>query len=147
MRFNDSNDPDAVGKAILQHVTRIVEKHFSQAGRDLPLDKNPTSYWFLFGVRLSSALIPHTEVLKDPAYLAFLRGLFAEIFDYLLVACEGNPAVEMAELYRAFGAGMDGEPILPLLLPERAKPVMAEMDRILAANHEEDMRRQDQMGY
>jgi hypothetical protein len=59
----------------------------------------------------------------------------------------GNPAPEMAELYRAFGSGVHCGPILPLLLPDRACPQIEEMDAILHAQYEEDRRRADQMGY
>jgi len=142
-----AQDEEKAVTAILQHTIQIAERHSAQVGRILQIDRTPTSYWFLFGVRLSSALIPHTDVLRDTDNLAFLRGIFAEIFDFLMLVYDGDPAWELSELHRAFGSGITCGPILPLLLPERAQPVMEEAERILDAAHEEEMRRQDQMGY
>ncbi len=138
---------DKAVTAIIEYILQITERHFAQAGRELQIDRGPTSYWFLFGLRLHSALIKHTDVLQDADYLAFLRGLFADIFDFLMFAYEGKPALELAELYRAFGSGITCGPILPLLLPVTAQPIMAEVDRILEEYYEEERRRQDQMGY
>lgn len=128
--------------AIIGYVVQTVEEHFRQVGRQVLLDKTPTSYWFLFGLRLYSALIPDVQMLHDPDYLAFLRDLFAEIFDFLMYTYEGNPAPTMAELCRALGSST-----LILILPERARPQIEKMDAILDAHYEEDRRRQDQMGY
>jgi hypothetical protein len=142
-----ARDGEAAVQAIIRRVADIAAAHFARAGRDFHLDTEPTTYWFLFGLHFQSAIVPHADVLSDPDYRAFLRGLFAEIFDLLMVAYEGNPAYELAELYRAFGSGIECGPILPLLLPGKARPVMEEMDRIREAQYEEDRWRADQMGY
>lgn len=142
-----TREGDRTATAIIGYTTRIIEEHFARAGRDLNLDNRPTDYWFLYGVHLSSALVPHADVLDDPTYRAFLRAIFADIFDFLLFACEGDPAYELAELHRAFGSGIRCGPILPLLLPDRARDVMEEVDRLLTEWYEEDRRRADQMGY
>jgi len=142
-----AQEEDSAVAAVIQQVIQITEKHFAQAGRALQMERTPTSSWFSFGVRLRSALIPHTDVLHDADTLAFLRSLCAEIFDFLMFVYDSGPAREMAELDRTFGSGIRCGPILPLLLPDRAQSVMAEMNRILDADHEEEMRRQDQMGY
>lgn len=133
--------------AIIEYLVQIVDERVRQAGQNVLWDKGSTSYWFLFGLRLKGALIPHVNVLNDPDYLALMRDLFAEIFDFLMYAYRGDPALEMAELYRAFGSGIRCGPILLRLLPERARPQIEEMDEILDAQYEEDRRRQDQMGY
>lgn len=140
-------DEDAAARAAIVYATRMAEAYFARAGRDFPLRGQPTSSWFLFGLDLHGALIPHADVLSDPGYLAFLRELFADLFDFWMIACAGNPAPQMAELYRAFGSGIRCGPILPLLLPERARPQLEAVDAILEAQNEEDRRRQDQMGY
>jgi hypothetical protein len=141
------NGEEAMAKAVLRYAARMAEAHCVRTGRDFPMDREPTSSWFLFGLHLHGALIPHTDVLSAPEYLAFLRELFADLFDFWMVACAGHPAPQMAELYRAFGSGIHCGPILPLLLPERARPQIEEMEQILEAQYEEDRRRQDQMGY
>ena len=64
-----------------------------------------------------------------------------------MYAYGGNPAEQMAELHRAFGSGIRCGPILPLLLPAKAQPVIDEMNRILQEWYEDERRRQDQMGY
>jgi hypothetical protein len=138
---------DDAEKAILHHVIQIVEKHCAEYGLELKIDKKPTSYWFLFGVDLDAALIPHAGVLSDAGYLAFLRRLFEEIFDFLMFAYDGAPAYTIHELSRAFGFSISNGPVLQMLLPARAHPVLTAVREIADAEHEELMRRQDQMGY
>lgn len=138
---------DAKVTAIIAYIMQMAEQHFAEAGLELRINEEPTSYWFLFGVSLDCALIPHTRVLNDPGYLALLRALFEKIFDFLMYAYCGDPAAELSELYRAFGSGLDCGPILPLLLPASAQTVMVEVDRILDAYYEDSRLRADQMGY
>ena len=142
-----SAEYDEAEKAILQHVIQIVEKHGAEYGVELKIDRKPTSYWFLFGVDLDAALIPHAGVLSDAGHLAFLRRLFEEVFDFLMFAYDGAPAYTIHELSRAFGYNLSTGPVLPMLLPARAHPVLTAVSEIAAAEHEELMRRQDQMGY
>ena len=157
-----ADDEDATARAAIGYATRMARAHAARAGRtallaalpggDGAAGREPTPSWFLFGLNLAGALIPHTDVLDDPDYVAFLRGLFADLFDFLVVVYRGDPARELAELYRAFGSGIRCGPVLPLLLlPEGARAgvaaVMAEVDRILEAHYEDERRRQDQMGY
>lgn len=100
-----SGEIDRAEAAITQHICQIAERHYGAVGLELKIDKEPTSYWFLFGVKLRSALIPHTRVLDDGKHLAFLQALFEEIFDFLMFAYDGAPAYAISELSRAFGSG------------------------------------------
>jgi hypothetical protein len=138
MSYEASDDAEAT---FLQCVIQIAAEHFAAAGMELTIDKKRTSYWFLFGVNLRSALIPRANMLEDEKYLALLRGLFAEVFDFLVYAYDGSPAYTIHELSRGFGSGM------AQFLPERAKPVLMEVCRIAEAENEELRYRQDQMGY
>ena len=133
--------------AIIEQVIELADRHAAAAEAALKLDRSPTDHWFLFGVRLSSAVVSHAQVLDDPAQLARLRSLFAEVFDLLMAAYDGAPIEPVAELSRAFGSEVDGGPILKRLLPDRAKPVVAEADRLLELWAEDDRRRADQSGY
>lgn len=143
----NSKEAEQAEAAIIRRVVQIAEKHCAAAGVELKIDRNDTSYWFSFGSDLREALLPHTDMLKDATHLAFLRGLFAEVFDLLVFAYDGAPAYTIHELSRAFGAGISTGPILPLLLPDRARRVLERVREIAEAEHEEEMRRQDQMGY
>lgn len=133
--------------AIIHRIIRIAEKHCAESGLELKIDRKPTSYWFLFGSNLDAALIPHAGLLGDAKHLAFLRRLFEEIFDFLMFAYDGAPAHTIHELSRAFGSRISTGPVLPMLLPARAHPVLAAVSEIADAEHEELMRRQDQTGY
>jgi hypothetical protein len=133
--------------AVIGRVVEIVDRHAAATGKALKLDRTPTDDWFLFGVRLSSAVISHTRVLSDPTQLASLRGLFAEIFDLLMVAYDGAPCEPIAELMRAFGSGIECGPVLKKLLPDRAQPVVAEADRLLERWADDERQRADQSGY
>ena len=143
----NSKEIERAEAAIIRHVLQIAEKHCAEAGVELKIEKRETSYWFSFGSDLRVALLPHTNMLKDETHLAFLRGLFAEVFDLLVFAYDGAPAYTIHELSRAFGAGISTGPILPLLLPGRARPILEKVREIAEAEHEEEMRRQDQSGY
>jgi len=132
---------------IIQGVIEIAERHCAEAGREFKVDKGRTDYWFLFGINLQQALISHCNVLKDASYLEFLRRVFEEIFDFLMVAYDGDPAYTIFELSRAFGSCIDGGPTLPRLLPAKAKSVVEKAREIAVADWEEERRRQDQMGY
>jgi len=142
-----SSEYDEAETAIIQCIIQIAEKHCAEEGLEVKLDRKPTSYWFLFGMDLSAALIPHVGILSDAKYLAFLRRLFAEIFDFLMFAYDGAPAYTIHELSRAFGSRIGTGELLPMLLPARAQPVLTAVREIADAEHEELMRRQDQMGY
>ena len=142
-----STERDEAEMAIIHRIIQIAEKHCAGNGLELKIDKKPTSYWFLFGIDLDAALIPHAGVLGDAKHLAFLRRLFEEIFDFLMFAYDGAPAYAIHELSRAFGSRISTGPVLPMLLPARAHPVLAAVSEIADAEHEELMRRQDQMGY
>jgi hypothetical protein len=142
-----SAEYDQAEMAIIHHIIRIAEKHCAENGVELKIDKKPTSYWFLFGTNLDAALIPHAVLLGDAGYLAFLRRMFEEIFDFLMFAYDGEPAYVIHELSRAFGSGISTGPVLPMLLPARAHSVLTAVSEIADAEHEELMRRQDQMGY
>jgi hypothetical protein len=142
-----STEYDEAETAIIHRIIQIAEKHCAGNGLELKIDEKPTSYWFLFGCNLEAALIPHAGVLSDARYLAFLRRLFEEIFDFLMFAYDGAPAYTIHELSRAFGSKISTGPVLPMLLPARAHPVLTAVSEIAAAEHEELMRRQDQMGY
>lgn len=138
---------DEAETAIIGRVIQIAEKHHAANGQELKIDKKPTSYWFLFGLDLDAALIPHAAVLSDAQSLAFLRGLFEEVFDFLMFAYDGAPAYTLHELSRAFGSRTGTGPVLPMLLPARAHPVLAAVREIADAEHEDQISRQDQMGY
>ena len=132
---------------IIQSVIEIAEKHCAHAGREFKIDKSRTDYWFLFGSNLHTALISHCNVLKDARYMDFLRRVFEEIFDFLMVAYDGEPACTIYELSRAFGSCIDGGPTLPRLLPAKAKSVLEKASEIAGAEWEEERRRMDQSGY
>lgn len=142
-----SSEYDEAETAIIQCIIQITEKHCAEDGLELKIDKKPTSHWFLFGSDLSDALIPHAGIFSDAIYLAFLRRLFGEVFDFLMFAYDGAPAYTIYELSRAFGSRISTGPVLPMLLPARAQPVLTAAREIADAEHEELMRRQDQMGY
>ena len=142
-----STEYDEAEMAIIHRIIQIAEKHCAENGVELKIDKKPTTYWFLFGCNLDAALIPHAGLLGDAKYLAFLRRLFEEIFDFLMFAYDGEPAYTIHELSRAFGSSISTGPVLPMLLPARAHPILAAVSEIADAEHEELMRRQDQMGY
>ena len=133
--------------AIIQRIIQIAERHCAGKGLELKIDRKPTSYWFLFGCNLDAALIPHAGILGDAEHLAFLRRLFEEIFDFLMFAYDGAPARTIHELSRAFGSRIGTGPVLPMLLPATAHSVLAAVREIADAEHEELLRRQDQMGY
>jgi hypothetical protein len=142
-----SAEYDEAEMAIIQCIIQIAEKHCAGNGLELKIDRKPTSYWFLFGTHLDAALIPHAGVFTDAKYLAFLRRLFEEVFDFLMFAYDGAPAYTIHELSRAFGTRISTGPVLPMLLPARAHPVLTAVREIADAEHEDLMRRQDQMGY
>jgi len=142
-----STEIEKAEASIIHCVIQIAEKHCAEAGLELKIDKKPTSYWFSFGIDLSFALIPHTSRLGDASYLAFLRRLFEEIFDFLVFAYDGAPAHTIYELSRAFGSGVNTGPTLPQLLPARAHRILTAVSEIAEAEHEDLMRRQDQLGY
>ena len=143
----NSGEYEEAETAIIHRIIQIAEEHCAEAGLELKIDKKPTSHWFLFGINLGAALIPHAGILSDAKYLAFLRRLFEEIFDFLMFAYDGAPAYTIYELSRAFGSGIGSGPVLPRLLPARAHPILTAVSEIAEAEHEEHMRRQDQMGY
>lgn len=147
LRNMSAEEIDKAETIIIQHIVRVTEQHCAEAGWELKMDKKPTSYWFLVGLHLHAALIPHIRVLDDTRYFAFLRGLFEDVFDLLIFAYDGAPAYPIAEMTRAFGSGLNSGPTLPRLLPARARPLIAAADDILDAQHEDYMRRLDQMGY
>jgi hypothetical protein len=142
-----STEYDDAEKAIVHRIIQIAEKHCAENGLELKIDRNPTSYWFLFGCDLDAALIPNAGILADAEYLAFLRRLFEDVFDFLMFAYAGEPAYTIHELSRAFGSRTGTGPVLPMLLPARAHSVLAAASEIADAEHEDLMRRQDQMGY
>ena len=142
-----SSEYDEAEMAIIHCVIQITEKHCAANALELKIDKTPTSYWFLFGINLDAALIPHAGLFGDPEYLAFLRRLFEEVFDFLMFAYDGAAAHTIHELSRAFGSRTSTGPVLPMLLPAWAHPVLAAASEIADAEHEDLMRRQDQMGY
>ena len=142
-----STEVENAQAAIIQCTIQIAEKHFAEAELELQIDKRSTSYWFLFGNNLRAAVVPHANMLGDTKYLAFLRRLFEEIFDFLVFAYDGAPEYTIYELSRAFGSGIRTGPILPLLLPPRAHSILTTVSEIAEAEDDELRRRQDQMGY
>lgn len=149
-------EAQAVEAEFIQHAFRIVEAGCAAGSAfellptltlDTLLNQPAPNDWWMAGLRLHGALIRHANELKDARKLAFLRQRFAEIFDFLLFAYDGDPAYPMAEMDRAFGSGIECGPILKLLWPVKAAEAVAAADRISAAEHEEQLRRQDQMGY
>lgn len=157
MDYSEIRQAEAI---ITQQVIQIAVKHLKQHSAEAGLesredetpiyesllDKSPTS-WSMLGMYLHSDLIPHVRVLEDAEYLAFLRAMFAEIFDFLMFAYDGAPSYQVAELIRAFGSGLNKGPTLLRLLPDRANSIIVEADQILDEQHEEYLRRLDQMGY
>jgi hypothetical protein len=128
----------------MENITAIAARHAAAANRTLKLDAIDTDDWSRFARSLKDATLPHSRLLDDSEYFAFLRTMFAEIYDFLDTAYRGDPSRQV--YYLLDGFGWDGQPFAALL-PDRAKPMLWEARDIAEAAAEEQRLRDDQMGY
>ena len=129
---------------VMQCIVGIAKKHAAMAGRELHFGTTDTSDWFRFGGNLKDAILPEKRLLNDPNYLAFLRGMVAEIYDFLHRVYAGDPSKQIYYLLDSFG--WDGQPFAQLL-PDRATPALWKARDIAEGAAEEQRLRDDQMGY
>ena len=134
----------ALEEQVMDRVVIIARRHAALAGRTLNRDDVDKYDWSRFGSFLNEAILPDSRALDDPKDLAFLRGMVAEIYDFLHHAYAGDPAQQVYYLLDSFG--WDGQPFARLL-PDRAKPMLWKARDIAEAAAEAQRLRDDQMGY
>lgn len=126
-----------------QYAYMIMKKHFARHGIELHKAQVP-KYCRGCGMDLNWNL--HSFVSKSE-HSVMLKAMFTELVDF----CEGFSgechASNLLEFLKPF---IDRDPPFSLivpLLPAKALKQFDEMTRILDARHEEDLERENQMGY
>lgn len=121
----------------------ILKKHFALDGLKVREDK-PSFSWTSFGWDLYLNI---DDFVRDRARQTMLKNLLAELIDFCEAATGEFFAYYLSVIVEKF---IDRDPprskFVPLL-PAKALAQFDEIDEIMQRQYEEDMERQNQMGY
>ncbi len=126
-----------------QYAFVVLKKHFARADLEIKNNNFPVT---LYGFNWTLYLNIEMFICKRE-HSAMLRELLAELVEFVDAIAGEYFAYHLLEMLEKF---IDRDPtralILPLL-PPKALEQMDEMKEMMARNHEEYMRRLDQMSY
>jgi hypothetical protein len=126
-----------------QYAFIILKKHFARAGVEMRKAETPKTWWS-FGWDLYLNI---SELVTKREHSAMLKNLFVELVDFCQLFSGEFFAYNLLVILEKF---IDGDPprslIMPLL-PVKALEKMDEINEMLVAQHEDYLRRLDEMYY
>lgn len=136
------NEPRAEA-AQAQYASIIMKKHFARENIELKLKEIPLKWW-QFYINFYTNI---SEFVRAGTHPAMLKDLFAEVIGFSDSIPDEFSAYRVFKMFEHF---IDRDPpyskIAPLLPPEFFEKA-SEIDKIQTSQHEEDIERQNQMGY